>query len=115
MKLFTRLALPLVVGTAIVSMDSAALAANKKPASATIFMENCSMCHGRNGEGYPAIKTPNFTDPKWQAAHSDKELMGAIENGVSGTAMPSFKGKLDHEQMEAMLKYIRSLGEKTKP
>lgn len=71
------------------------------------------MCHGENGEGYAAIKTPNFTDPKWQAAHSEKELMGAIENGVKGTAMMSFKGKLTHEQMEAVLKYIRSLGAKT--
>ena len=92
------------------SISRAATSAN----GADIFREKCSMCHGTNGKGYAAIKTPNFTDPKWQAAHSDKELMNAIENGVKGTAMVSFKGKLTHEQMVAVLKYIRSLGTKKK-
>ncbi len=112
MKRLARLALPFVMGMAIISVVSVALAATKKPAGQETFMEKCSMCHGMNGKGYAAIKTPNFTDPKWQAAHSDKVLMEAIENGVSGTAMPSFKGKLDHAQMTAVLKYIRSLGSK---
>ncbi|HEX5411439.1 MAG TPA: cytochrome c [Terriglobia bacterium] len=80
------------------------------PNGADIFKEKCSMCHGINGKGYAAIKTPDFTDAKWQAAHSDKELMNAIENGVKGTAMVSFKDKLSQQEMAAVLKYIRSLG-----
>ena len=114
MKLFARLALPFVLGGAIVSMLSVAFAGSKKPAGAMIFREKCSMCHGLDGKGYAAIKTPDFTDAKWQAAHGDKELMDAIENGMKGTAMVSFKGTLDHEQMEAVLKYVRSLGSKAK-
>ena len=92
------------------SISRAANTAN----GADIYRQKCSMCHGMNGKGYAAIKTPNFTDPKWQAAHSDKELMNAIEDGVKGTAMVGFKGKLTHEQMTAVLKYIRSLGAKKK-
>lgn len=80
------------------------------PNGGDIFREKCSMCHGIDGTGYSAIKTPNFTDAKWQAAHSDKELMNAIENGVKGTAMVSFKDKLSQQEMKAVLKYIRSLG-----
>jgi len=114
MKLFARLTLPLILAGAVISVASAAVAGSKNPAGAAIFKEKCSMCHGMDGKGYAAIKTPNFTDPKWQAAHKDKELMDAIENGVKGTAMVSFKGKLDHEQMEAILKYIRSLGSPAK-
>ncbi len=88
-------------------------AANKVN-GADIFREKCSMCHGIDGKGYAAIKTPDFTDPKWQAAHPDKELKDAIEDGVKGTAMVSFKGKLSQQEMAAVLKYIRSLGAKKK-
>ena len=84
--------------------------AAEKPDGATIFSSNCSMCHGVDGKGFAAIKTPDFTDPKWQAAHTDKELLEAIGNGVKGTAMPSFKDKLSQDQIQTVLKYIRSLG-----
>ena len=113
MKLFPRLALPFVLGVAILSVAWVSFAAGKQSEGATTFREKCSMCHGIDGKGYAAIKTPNFTDPKWQAAHSDKELIDAIENGVKGTAMLSFRGKLTQAQIEAVLKYIRSLGAKT--
>ena len=114
MKLFARLALPLILGGTVVSVAAAASPGSKKPEGAMIFREKCSMCHGMDGKGYAAIKTPDFTDPKWQAAHSDKERMEAVENGIKGTAMVSFKGKLDRAQMDAVLKYIRSLDEKAK-
>ncbi len=93
---------------------SMSYAAPEKSEGAGIFREKCSMCHGIEGKGYPAIKTPDFTDPKWQAAHTDKEMLDAIENGVQGTAMVSFKGKLSEQQMKDVLRYIRSLGAKKK-
>jgi cytochrome c oxidase cbb3-type subunit III len=112
MKMISRLALPLLF--VILSGFSISLAGANRSAGATTFEEKCSMCHGQGGEGYAAIGTPNFTDPKWQAAHGDKELLNAIENGVKGTAMVSFRGKLSREQMGALVKYIRSLNAKVK-
>ena len=109
MRNFRGLALTLMVAGSIVCAASLSFAA-KKAEGAGIFREKCSMCHGINGKGYAAIKTPDFTDPKWQAAHTEKELLSAIENGVPGTAMVSFKGKLSAQQMQAVLMYIRSLG-----
>lgn len=114
MRFFRSVALSLMVAGAISWSVLPSLAATKKPDGASIFKEHCSMCHGMNGKGYPAIKTPNFTDPKWQAAHTDKELQDAILDGVPGTAMVSFQGKLNKQQMEAVFKYIRSLGAKKK-
>ena len=113
MRFFRRLAFTLMVAGAIAYTASWAFSA-KKADGAGIFREKCSMCHGIDGTGYAAIKTPNFTDPKWQAAHPDKELLNAIENGVKDTAMVSFKGKLDQQEMAAVLKYIRSLGARKK-
>ena len=83
-----------------------------KPNGANIFQQKCAMCHGVDGKGFAAIQTPNFTDPKWQAAHPEKERLDALENGVKGTAMVSFKGKLNEAEMHAVLDYIHSLGSK---
>lgn len=113
MKPFRTLAATLLVAGSVAFAVSPSFAADT-PKGADIFREKCSMCHGMDGKGYAAIKTPDFTDAKWQAAHPDKELMDAIENGVKGTAMVSFKDKLSQQEMTAVLKYIRSLGAKKK-
>lgn len=113
MKLISRVAIPIILGVTLVPALVCS-ATGRKPDGASIFREKCSMCHGVNGKGYAAIHTPNFTDPKWQAAHSNKELLSAIEHGVKGTAMVSFEGKLSHAEMQAVLNYIRSFGRKSK-
>lgn len=107
------MAVMFLVAGALASITAPSFAA-RKDNGADIFREKCSMCHGVDGKGYAAIKTPNFTDPKWQAAHPDNELKDAIENGVEGTAMVSFKDKLSQQEIAAVLKYIRSLGAKKK-
>jgi cytochrome c553 len=113
MRSFRTLAVTLLALGSIAFAVSLSFAA-KAPNGADVFREKCTMCHGTDGKGYPAIKTPDFADPKWQAAHPDKELMSAIENGVKGTAMVSFKDKLSQQEMTILVKYIRSLGAKKK-
>jgi cytochrome c oxidase cbb3-type subunit 3 len=70
------------------------------------------MCHGADGKGFAALKTPNFTDPKWQSSIKDREMRKVIENGKKGTAMPAFGDKLKDEQISALVTYIRSLKKK---
>lgn len=72
------------------------------------------MCHGLDGKGYTAIHTPDFTSPKWQAAHTDRQISGAIENGVTGTSMPAWRGKLTAAQVHDLVGYIRSLSAEKK-
>lgn len=108
------MALMLIVSGFTVFAVSFSFAAPKKSKGATLFRKHCSMCHGMMGKGYADLKTPNFTDPAWQEAHTNKELQDAIKYGVPGTAMISFQGKLTKKQMEALFKYIRSLGAKKK-
>ncbi len=77
-----------------------------------LFKQKCSMCHGADGKGYPALKTPDFTNPKVQASLTDKEIVEAIKNGKKGTAMPAFGDKLSDEQIHSLVTYIRSLKKK---
>jgi cbb3-type cytochrome c oxidase subunit III len=79
---------------------------------AAIFKTNCTMCHGTDGKGFPALKTPNFTDPKWQSSIKEKEMREVIKNGKKATAMPAFGGQLKDEEISALVAYIRSLKKK---
>jgi cbb3-type cytochrome c oxidase subunit III len=74
-----------------------------------LFKQKCSMCHGVDGKGYSALKTPDFTDPKVQASLTDKEIVETIKNGKKGTAMPAFADKLSDEQINSLVTYLRSL------
>lgn len=108
-SLRSRLLAVLGLGAGLL-ISSFMLQAGPSPDGADLFQKKCSMCHGADGKGYPALKTPDFTDPKVQASLKDKEIIETIKNGKKGTAMPSFADKLSDEQINSLVTYIRSLG-----
>ncbi len=104
-----------VVGGAALSLRTLAQeksAGGSGPDGSALFRSKCSMCHGLDGKGFPAIKTPDFTDPKVQAAITDKEMVTIIKEGKKGTAMAPFADKLKEDEIQALVKYIRSLNSK---
>lgn len=78
----------------------------KGGSAATLYQQHCVKCHGADGKGIESLQPPNFTDAKWQAAHSDKELSNAIRNG-KGT-MPGYKSTLSTAQISSLVKHVRS-------
>ena len=87
MKISKRTGSVMAVVAVTLAMGAVNYQAAQKADGAEIYKSKCSMCHGVDGKGFAALKTPDFTDPKWQAAHDDKERMNALENGVPATAM----------------------------
>jgi mono/diheme cytochrome c family protein len=79
----------------------------------------CSSCHGVDGKGQTdqghKMAIEDYTSPAWQKAHSDADIKKAIEEGVnrdkSGKKqeMEAYKDKLQGEQVEQLVMYIRSL------
>src|SRR6185437_11655340 len=67
-----------------------------------IFKQRCAMCHGPNGKGMAATRTPNFTDPGWQSSRSDKTLVNALTNGTD-RGMPAFGGQLSSPQIDRLV------------
>jgi len=105
--------LPILAVAALMLLFAVALQAGAAPDDgASLFKQKCSMCHGADGKGFPALKTPDFTDPKVQASMTDKEIVDTIKNGKKGTPMPAFADKLTDDQIQLLLTYIRSLKKK---
>jgi cbb3-type cytochrome c oxidase subunit III len=102
----------LLIGAGLLVSSLAFQAAPPEADGAAIFKKNCTMCHGAEGKGFPALKTPNFTDPEWQSPAKEKEMMEVVKNGKKGTAMPAFGDKLKDEEISAVVAYIRSLKKK---
>ncbi len=74
-------------------------------ASNDVYKSKCAMCHGANGEGKAAMKTKPF---KESASKSDADLTAAINDGVAGTTMKSYKGKLTDAQVKELVAAIKS-------
>lgn len=75
--------------------------------AAALFTKNCATCHGPNGDGQmvadkavPSLKIGKpLTDP-------DAKLVQQITNG--GNGMPPFKYTLTDDQIQDLLRYIRT-------
>ena len=99
----------LLVGVGLLFSSFAYRAAVPADSGETVFKNNCVMCHGADGKGFAALKTPDFTSPKWQASMTDKQIKAVIKDGKKGTAMAAFGEKLSDDQISAVIAYIRSL------
>ena len=87
--------------------DPASLAAGK-----AIYENDCVPCHGERGRGDgPLAKT---LDPapvdlgQHMGLHPEGETFLQISQGIPGTAMPAFEGRLTEEERWHVLNYIRT-------
>src|SRR5271157_2771075 len=77
---------------------------------ANIYKMKCSACHGANGAGDTMLgknmKLRSLASPEVQQ-ESDEDLIRITSKGRN--KMPSYERKLSKEQIEDVVKYIRSL------
>jgi ubiquinol-cytochrome c reductase cytochrome b subunit len=76
-----------------------------------VYRAYCLACHDADGRGQTARKAmpelSDFTDSKWQDAHTDAELKQSILNG-KGKFMLPMKDKLSPADAEQMVSYVRA-------
>lgn len=74
------------------------------------FKSKCAMCHGADGKGDTAMgKTLKLRDlgSGDVQSQSDADLTGIVTNGKG--KMPKYDGKLTKDQINDVVKYIRTL------
>ena len=76
---------------------------------ASTYKTNCVSCHGQDGRGSAVGKSLHAAD--FHAAQvqqqSDAQLAGVIAEGRGN--MPAFGTRLSKDQIDALVKYIRTL------
>jgi len=84
-----------------------------------LFLLNCSICHGRQGDG-SGLRAGTMTESKprmltnldWLGTRDDLRLLRSIKYGVPGTAMPAWGDVTSAWQRLQLVVFIRSLTEK---
>lgn len=97
----------LVVLAIAFAMSISAFAADT---TADVFKSKCASCHGADGKGdTPAGKKMNVKDFASDDVQkqSDADLAGVIEKGKK--PMPGYEGKVTKEQIDGLVKWIRTL------
>lgn len=78
------------------------------PAAATgsekLFLENCAVCHQKDGQGIPQVYPSLVKSEVVRASAADMALVLLIGRGE----MPGFKGYLSSEDMASIINYVRS-------
>jgi cbb3-type cytochrome c oxidase subunit III len=79
-------------------------------AGQTIFQNNCTLCHGDNGEGTrgrPALNDKHFLD-----STNDDVIFSVISSGVPNTEMPAWNqshgGPLTDEDIQNVVAFLRA-------
>ncbi len=79
-----------------------------------LFARHCVLCHGERGDGRGerrsglSTQPRDLTDPSWQGRTSALRIFATIQEGVAGTAMPSWAA-LSSDETWDLVAYIRSL------
>jgi cbb3-type cytochrome c oxidase subunit III len=84
------------------SVAGTGVTAEKPTDGKSIFQANCASCHTLADAGTTGQVGPNLDDAK----PSKDLVVDRVTNGQGG--MPSFKGSLDEEQIQAVADYVSS-------
>ena len=79
-------------------------------AGTDVYKSKCAGCHGPDGKGETAVgKTMKVKDlgSAEVQKQSDADVATIIEKGKK--PMPGYEGKLTKEQIDGLVKYVRSL------
>ncbi|MCC6863567.1 MAG: cytochrome-c oxidase, cbb3-type subunit III [Rhodobacteraceae bacterium] len=76
---------------------------------ATLFADNCSVCHGEQGMGDRTQGAPNLTDAIWLYG-GDRDMIKDTVNYARFGVMPAWAGRLSEDEIRAVAAYVHSRG-----
>jgi mono/diheme cytochrome c family protein len=88
-------------------------AQTKAPTVKELYGSMCQACHGPDGKS--PIKDMSFVGRKWKHGTKTADMIKVITDGVPGTAMLPFEGRLTEQQIRDLARYVRSLDKTLKP
>lgn len=97
----------------VLALSLAATSAGAEDAAET-WKAKCKSCHGEDGKAQTKMgqkeKIDDLSDAGWQKRHSDDKIRTVITEGSKkNPKMKSYKEKLTPEQIDGLVKYVRTL------
>jgi Tol biopolymer transport system component/mono/diheme cytochrome c family protein len=92
-----------------------------RTAGQLLYAANCVVCHGvaGKGDGPSAVglnpRPVDFSQHMLPGKHTDGQVFLWIKNGLPGTAMPAWSGRLSDEQIWQLVTYLRTFGQGAAP
>lgn len=100
----------LAIALVTVAFGRPALAEGDAASGAKIFSANCAACHMGGNNVIMANKTLKKEALEKYAMNSQEAIVKQVTNGKN--AMPSFKGRLNDQQIEDVATYVLQQSEK---
>jgi mono/diheme cytochrome c family protein len=102
----------LAISAALGFAVAGSLAAQRPVDAPALFSKNCASCHGPKGAPMPSMVhsmgVADFSKPATLAGVPDSVLRATVTNG-KGRIMQGFGGRLKPEEIEALVRYVRTL------
>jgi len=97
----------------VLALSLAATSAGAEDA-AELWKTKCKSCHGEDGKAQTKMgqkeSIDDLTDAGWQKRHSDEKIREVITEGSKkNKKMKPYKDKLSPEQIDSLVKHIRTL------
>ena len=70
----------------------------------SIYLKNCSVCHGNEGQG---LVGPNFADKHWIYGDKPGDMFKVVKNGANN-GMKAWKDELSPVEMQNVIAYIHT-------
>lgn len=112
---------PPLVDVPMLELAAGQVASDRRRSHSGLYREHCAHCHGISGDGagpsaaylnpYPRdfrLGKFKFKSTRMYRPPTDADLRRILENGIPGTAMPSFR-LLDDEELTALVDYVKYL------
>jgi len=102
----------LVASRPAVPRQATAAAPVPDPAAA-LYGRMCQACHGKDGK--TVMPDMSFVGRTWKHGTKTADMIKVITEGVPGTAMMPFRGRLTETEIRDLARYVRSLDKTLKP
>jgi cytochrome c oxidase cbb3-type subunit 3 len=83
-------------------------------AGETLFVDNCSACHGEDAKGIREMGAPDLTDDIWLYGGDTDALFHTVHDGRQGW-MPAWEGRMSLADRKIMTLYLQQLAGRTQP
>lgn len=97
------------VAAYVVSLSGTPSDAALAEAGATVFEENCAVCHNDDGTGMIELGAPNLADALWLYGSSEDEIAAQVRSPRHGV-MPAWSARLGDTTVKQLAVYVHSLG-----